>query len=101
MSRVKYLLIWAVCFITAVVALIWLLLAVVVKSPRAVVIALGFDQLGNAVGGGDEDMLFSTRCWINREQPRYALLLRLVNWAFNDPNHCENSYKSEKSKQPL
>ncbi len=98
MTRPKLLLLWLLCVLAGVISGGWMLLAIIAGSPRADSIALGFDQLGNVATGGDEDMLISTRCWINRSDPVYARWMRIINWLFNDPDHCKNSYLYEKSR---
>ena len=58
---------------------------------KQVLIAL--DQLGNALLGGYADETISARAWRNRE--KRPQLVRFINWLFNDPKHCEDSYESE------
>ena len=98
MTRIKLFLLWLMCLAAGLIATVWMLLAIIKGSPRAEAIALGFDQLGNVATGGDEDMYISTRCWINRNDPFYARWVRVINWLFNDPNHCKNSAEYERRK---
>ena len=97
-ARVKGMLLWLLCISAGIISAVWMLLAVLAGSQRAGVISLGFDQLANSAIGGDEDMLISTRCWVNRAQPRYERWMRVINWLFNDPNHCKNSAEYERRK---
>lgn len=95
MSRIKLLLLWFMCLAAGLIATVWMLCAVVASPARALLIAKGFDQLGNATGGGDEDEFISSRAWRRRADPAYARLVRVINWLFNDPEHCRDSYESE------
>ena len=95
MTRLKMLLLWLLCIAAGLVSALWMLLAIAVSSPRAWPIARGFDQLGNATFGGDEDELISSRCWRCRDQPEYAAWVKVINWLFDDPQHCENAYQGE------
>lgn len=101
MSRIKLLLLWGLCQLASVVAAIWMLCAIIAGSHRAWRIALGNDQLANATFGGDEDEFISSRCWRYRAAPGYARWVRLINWVFDDPNHCENSFDDEEAKRQL
>ena len=56
-------------------------------------ILIALDQLGNALLGGYADETISARSWRNREQRPW--LVKFINWLFNDPRHCQDSYESE------
>ena len=98
MIRAKLILLWLLCLAAGLIATVWMLLAIIAGSPRAGSIALGFDQLGNVATGGDEDQYISSRCWMNRADPVYARYVRIINWLFNDPGHCEDSYSNERRR---
>jgi hypothetical protein len=100
-ALVKGLLLWLLCVAAGIISAIWMLLAVIVGSPRADVIALGFDQLSNAATGGDPDEYISSRAWRCRVDPRYARWVRVINWLFNDPRHCQSAYESERDRPPV
>lgn len=86
---------WIACGIGGVIALLWLFLAGISGSGRAMRIAMGFDYLLNATFGGEEDKYISSRCWRNRAEPHYAALVQVINLAFNDRNHCRDSFEAE------
>lgn len=56
---------------------------------RQVLIAI--DQLLNTLVGGYADETVSARAYRKGWRRREAF----INWLFNDPNHCMNSYNSE------
>ncbi len=95
MKQIRMLVLWVLCVLCAAIASMWMLLAIVVGSPRAVLIAKAFDQLGNATGGGSEDELISSRAWRMRYNPQYARLVRFINWMFSDPSHCKDAFETE------
>jgi hypothetical protein len=101
MSRIKGLLLWLLCVAAGIISAVWMLLAIIAGSPRADVIALGFDQLGNAATGGDPDEYVSSRAWRCRADPYYARWVRVINWLFNDRDHCKNAYESERARAPV
>lgn len=98
-AKLKLLLIWNVCGVAGVVALLWMFCAILAGSARSWRIAVGFDQLANAVFGGDEDETISARCWRYRNMPRYAALVQVINRLFNDPKHCEDSFIDEQARR--
>lgn len=86
------------CLAAATLAFVWLLFAGLAGSPRYMRIAVGFDQLGNAAFGGDEDETISARCWRYRSDPKYSALVQIINLMFWDSQHCEMAYLSEELK---
>lgn len=64
---------------------------------KQVLIAL--DQLVNTLCNGMADETMSARAWRNRES--YPRVVKAINFLFRDPNHCEDSYKSEVTNQHL
>jgi H+/Cl- antiporter ClcA len=52
MKTLLLLAIWLVCALCALVALPWMLVCLLIGSPRAWTIALSFDRVGNALTGG-------------------------------------------------
>ncbi|MCX7177717.1 MAG: hypothetical protein NTX56_02780 [Proteobacteria bacterium] len=99
MIRIKLLALWVICQAGNIVAAIWMFLAIFFGSPRAWRIAVGYDQLGNATFGGNEDETISSRCWRYREELRYSAWVKRINWLFDDPNHCQNSFEDEEAKR--
>lgn len=57
-------------------------------------VAIGLDQLANAVLGGYSGESISARCWRLRAGKPYGFLCRAVNWLMRDPDHCQASYQS-------
>lgn len=90
--------------LTCVVALAWALVSGALGSGRrARRILLAFDQLGNATSAGDEDETFSARCYRLRATPRYARLMRAIDWAFERATgqirHCEQAFFNERQRR--
>lgn len=98
-NLIKLLLLWHVCVIVGVVALLWFFLASFAGSPRAWRIAVGFDQLANAMFGGDEDETISARCWRMRGGALHSALVQVINFLANDPKHCEDSFIDEQQRR--
>lgn len=96
-------LIWWLCAITGVVALVWMSVAGLFRSDRAMQIAVAFDQLGNATGAGDEDETFSARCWRLKARQNYGRLQRAIDWAFfvlqDEVGHCKGAFESELARR--
>ena len=97
----KLILLWNICIVAGVVALLWMFLAIPFSNGRAWRIAVGFDQLANATFGGDEDETISARCWRYREDPKYSALVQVINMLANDKNHCRDSYLSEQDDRAM
>lgn len=98
---IRALILWLLCLLAAVVSLAWQFVAIF-GSPRALDIAVGFDQMANATFGGDEDETISSRCWRYRDEQPYRALRKLVDTAFalaGESDHCENAFRSELSKR--
>lgn len=91
-TRLALLVIWLLCALAAVVGLVWMLIATLAGSRRAWKIAIGFDQMGNVVAGGDEDETISARCWRLRDEQPYGTLYVLIDAAFGDGHCCESFY---------
>jgi len=65
-------------------------------------VAIAFDQLCNALGGGWADETFSSRCWRWELDGARAWPRKLVDAIFFfDPRHCEASYQSERRGSQL
>ena len=94
----KLIVLWHVCCLVAVVALLWMFLSIIGGSSRAWAIAIGFDQLANATFGGDEDETISSRAWRLRDDVRWSAARRLIDVAFGDEHHCLNAYMDERAK---
>jgi hypothetical protein len=73
-----------------------MLIAGLVKHKRAIYIAFGFDQTANAAFGGHWDEKISSRAWrMHRRSKKWAIIRKLIDWGFNDPRHCEDSYLND------
>ena len=100
-ARLALAALWLLCFFAAILGLIWMACAIVTASRRAWTIAIGFDQLGNATAGGDEDETISARCWRLRARQPYRLLRVLIDRAFaaaGERDHCKASFIAEQRK---
>lgn len=98
-ERLRLLAVALLCFAAALVAAVWFLMSIIGSPRRAWRIAVGFDQLGNATFGGDEDETISARCWRYRGDPHYSVLVQIINAIFWDKNHCEKAFESEQLKR--
>lgn len=90
-----------VCALVAAVALVWMAVAFAAGSRRGWTLARSFDQLGNALAGGDEDELVSARAWRQRAAPPWRWLRPAIDWVaarLGDPNHCETAARNEALK---
>jgi hypothetical protein len=96
--RLSMLAIWLLCQIAAVVASIWMLIAIISGSRRAWTLAVAHDQLANTAFGGHEDETLSSRAGkAAREGKQWACVLcRLLDRL--DPNHCEKSIETDEGK---
>lgn len=59
-------------------------------------VVIAFDQLINTLIGGWADETLSSHA--HRKYPRVA---RIINLIFFDPNHCRNSYLSERNRTQM
>lgn len=52
---------------------------------------------------GKADETTSSRCYRQRNDPYtgwfWSRLVKLVNWAFRDPDHCKRAYEAELAKK--
>lgn len=94
-EKLKLILLWQLCVIAGVIALLVMFCAICTGSRRAWQIAVAFDQTGNAAVGGDEDETISSRCWRYRAEPNYSALVQVIDFLANDPKHCEDSFIDE------
>ena len=85
---------WLLCIVCALVALLWLPVALLARAEeRSWNIVLGFDYLGNSVTGGAPGELISTRANRWRHERGWACVL--CKWLDRiDPGHCERAGKS-------
>ncbi len=97
-QKLKLILLWQLCGIAGVIALLWMFCAICAGSRRAKRIAVGFDQTANAAFGGDEDETISSRAWRLRDDVRWSAARRLIDVAFGDEHHCLNAYMDERAK---
>lgn len=64
-------------------------------------VAIGVDQLGNAIFGGYADETMSARCWRLRETSwRWRMAWRVVDTIFG-AGHCRGSYGAERLRSQL
>ncbi len=96
---IRALILWLLCLLAAVVSLAWQFVAIFGSPRRALRIAIGFDQTANAAFGGDEDETISARCWRYRDEQPYRSLMPLINFLFNDENHCVRAHEAERAKR--
>lgn len=89
MERLGLLGIWLVCVLCALITLPWMLVSILVGSPRAWTIAKGYDRVGNASTGGDDGEYLSARAQRVRKEGRRwgCVLCRLLDKV--DPGHCD------------
>lgn len=65
-------------------------------------VAIGFDQLLNAVLGGYASETISSRCWRLRGYQPYKALSRLIDATFFwQPNHCRASYEAQVARRNM
>lgn len=65
-------------------------------------VAIGVDQLLNAVLGGQPDETVSARCWRRREDWPYGPMRRVIDAVFFwQTDHCQRSYESEAKRRQL
>ena len=98
-----WVLIWFACLLVSLWSLPAIPLSAVFGSgQRGWRLAVSFDQLGNVAAGGDEDEVFSSRCWRMRHKAMYGYLVRLIDWLFfvldGQKNHCLNAWIEEQKK---
>lgn len=95
----RYLVLALACAPAAVIAWLWMVLAALAGSRRALRVAIGFDQTLNAAIGGDEDETISARCWRLSHKWHYAKAARFIDWVFGQSGHCRDAYMQELSKR--
>lgn len=95
--RVLMLVLWLLCILASLVALLWMLLAAIAGHKRAEHLAFGFDQTANVAFGGHWDEKISSRAWRERKNSKKWHYLRIAIDAlfFFDPKHCETSYEKD------
>ena len=89
--RLILLALWLLCQFVNLIAALWMLSAIVTGSKRSWALAVSYDQLGNAVTGGDPDETISSVA--------YKKSLEGVKWAAwlckaleaVDPGHCQRA----------
>lgn len=83
--------IFFVCFISANISLFYLFVSCFVETPRYWRVAIGFDQTGNAVLGGNPDETLSSRAAraMNRGERWGCILCKLLDHVQKD--HCQKS----------
>jgi len=93
-QRLSMLVLWGLCQVTAVIASLWMLAAVITGSRRAWTLAVAHDQLANAAFGGSEDETISSRAGkAARAGKRWGCVFcRLLDQL--DPGHCETAIEA-------
>ncbi len=89
--RGKLLLLWLLCALAALFALLRMLYCIAANPPRAWVLAIAHDQLANAAANGDPDETISSRANRARAELRRwgCVLCGLLDRI--DPGHCAAS----------
>lgn len=99
--RLGMAILWLICVVAALLSLVWMFLGILFKAPRVWSILLAYDQLGNALTGGDEDDVISARCWAQRTRQPYKLLRAAIDWVasqLGEPDHCHAAWETEQAK---
>lgn len=90
--------IWLLCFLCAIMALIWMATAIIFGPSRAWKIAVGFDQLANACWGNNEDETISSMAAkAARHGVWWAKWLCVVLEAV-DPGHTERAIERDRGE---
>lgn len=91
MRRLTLLGLFVICQVAHVVASLWMLVAILVGSPRAWRIIVAYDRVGNAATGGADTETISSRADRGRGEGRrtWCLLCRLLDKL--DTDHCKRS----------
>jgi hypothetical protein len=91
MARLRMLAVWLLCQISHVIASLWMLVAIIIGSPRAWRIAVGYDRVANAATGGQDTETISSRANRGRKEGNrgWCLLCQLLDRI--DPDHCRKS----------
>ena len=56
----------------------------------------GVSQLFNATLGGNPNMTFSARCYVNKDKPKWKVAHKVVNTLFFfQKDHCKKSWESD------
>lgn len=90
-----------VAMAASLVGVVWMTASFIAGSPRGWRLALAYDQLGNAMAGGDEDEVISSRAWRNRHRQPWATIRQAIDAMaarLGDPDHCRRSAESEAAK---
>lgn len=79
------------CQLASLFCALWMLIAILVGSPRAWRLAISYDQLFNAATGGGEDETVSSRANRAKSENRRwgCVLCKLLDWVEKD--HCRKS----------
>lgn len=90
-----------VALAVSLAGVVWMAAALIAGSPRGWRLALAFDQLGNAMTGGDEDEVISSRAWRNRHRQPWTTIRQAIDAVaarLGDPDHCRRSAYGEAAK---
>lgn len=61
-------------------------------------LAIGLDQLGGSIIYGLEDWCISSVAYYDAEHGKNVWFMNLINFLFNDKEHCKKSYENEFKK---
>nr|WP_129502091.1 hypothetical protein [Malaciobacter halophilus] len=61
-------------------------------------LAIGLDQLGGSIIYGLEDWCISSVAYFDAENGKNIWFMKLINFLFNDKEHCKNSFENEFKK---
>lgn len=96
--------VWLLCAVAAVIGLLWMACSFALGGGhRGWRIAIAFDQCGNAAAGGDEDEVFSSRCWRLRHRRPYTWIQpgidRVFLWTRGETDHCRKAWEWERTRR--
>lgn len=102
MRYIKYIMSIILLLILCTVSYLWgvlsMLSSIVTNGNRWEFVAISFDRMFNTAIGGNPLETLSSRCWSRKDEFKYLLSMKMIDWVFssllNEENHCENSYKS-------
>lgn len=91
MRRLTLIGLFMVCQVAHVAASLWMLVAILVGSPRAWRIIVAYDRVGNAATGGADTETISSRANRGRDEGRrpWCILCRMLDKL--DADHCKRS----------
>jgi hypothetical protein len=82
-----FLILGQVAHIAATIRMLW---AIMTNSEQALIIALGWDRLGNAATNGESEETISSRSARARNDKKQwgCVMCKFLNWMFREMDHC-------------